>query len=458
MDAPVKLLLLLGGLAPGVLAAAAGAVGPVPGPGSGARDGWSETSRAAVVSAVRVGAACPAPPAAEPGESIARRVIRYLADDALEGRLAGSDGERCAAEFVAREFERIGLRPAGPDGGFFQEVPLASAINPHAPAGTGRNVIARLDGRDPELRNEFVVIGAHIDHLGRGAMGSLAPDEKGAIHNGADDNASGVGALVALAERLAANPPARSVLFLAFTGEESGLLGSEYFVNHPTVPLAQVRAMLNMDMVGRLEADPMLVYGVATAEEWRAMLDEAQVAHGVPMVYHGDGVGPSDHTSFYLKDIPVLHFFTNVHEDYHRPSDDWEKIDFEGVEKVVAVVEQIARGVADRREVLTLVRGQAPPPATTRGSGYGAYLGTVPDYSPADYGVRLSGVREGSPADEAGLRAGDIIVRFDDEEIADLVAMTEALRVRKPGDTVRITVLRDGATVTVTAKLGSRGS
>ena len=396
--------------------------------------------------------ACPAPPAATDIAS----VVRYLADDALEGRLAGSEGERCAGDYIAASFQRLGLQPAGENGTYFQQVPLASAMNPHAPPGTGRNVVARLEGSDPALRDEFIVIGAHYDHLGRGGFGSLAPDAN-EVHNGADDNASGVAALLAVAERLAANPPARSVIFVAFTGEESGLLGSAHYAAHPAAPLERTRAMLNMDMVGRLGAGPLIVYGTGTAAEWNGILDAAASAAGVELARKEDGYGPSDHTSFYLKDVPVLHFFTNTHDDYHRPSDDWERIDVRGIERVVAVVEAAARSVADRRAALTLRRGAGTPPSANQGRGYGAYLGSIPDYTPAERGVRIAGVREGSPAERAGLRAGDIIIAFDDQEIADIYAMTEALRARKPGDRVRIRVVREGREVTVTAVLGERG-
>jgi hypothetical protein len=406
------------------------------------------------------GQACPEPAAVTagvPGADVQPfAAVRYLADDALEGRLAGSDAERCAADYVAAEFARIGLRPAGPDGTFFQEVPLASAVNPHAPGGTGRNVIALLDGSDPALRDEAIVVGAHYDHLGHGGAFSLAPGER-AIHNGADDNASGVGALLAIAETLARGPrPARSVVFVAFTGEEFGLLGSSHYAAHPAVPLERTRAMLNLDMVGRLEDDPLLVYGVETAAEWRAIVRAAADAAGVPVVKHGDGFGPSDHTSFYARDIPVLHFFTNVHEDYHRPSDVWERVDADGLRRVSALAAEIAREVADRRPPLTLQRGAGAPQQAGAGTGYGAYLGTIPDFSPVEHGVKLSGVGAGSPAERAGLRQGDVIVAMNETEIADLYAFTDALRERRPGDEVRVTVLRDGARLTVRAVLGSR--
>lgn len=385
--------------------------------------------------------------------------VHYLSADALEGRLAGTPAERCAGDYIAAELRRIGLSPAGDDGTFFQSFSLASAMNPHAPGGTGRNVVAMLEGADPALRAEAVVIGAHYDHLGRGPMFSLAPEEAGAIHNGADDNASGVGALLAVAERLARGPrPARSVVFVAFTGEEFGLLGSGFFAENAPVPLERVSAMLNLDMVGRLGDGPLIVYGTETAEEWGELLGPAAAAAGVSFQGNGDGFGASDHTSFYARDVPVLHFFTNVHGEYHRPSDDVELIDAPGLLAVTDVVTRVARGVADRPARLTLRRGAGTPPSQQASmGGSGAYLGTVPDYAPAERGVRLSGVRDGSPAAAAGLRPGDVIVRFGEHEVGDLYDYTDALRAHKPGDSVRITVLREGGEATVTAVLGSRG-
>lgn len=402
---------------------------------------------------------CPARAALVGSLGQPQAAVRYLADDALEGRLAGSESERCAGDYIAAEFRRLGLRPAGDAGTFFQEVPLASAVNPHAPGGTGRNVVAMLEGADRRLRAEAVVVGAHYDHLGRGGTFSLAPDEKDAIHNGADDNASGVAALLVVAEQLSRGKrPARTVVFVAFTGEEFGLLGSAHYAANPTLPLERTRAMLNMDMVGRLEQGPLLVYGTETASEWNGLLAPAAAEEGISFVGHGDGYGASDHTSFYARDIPVLHFFTNVHDDYHRPSDDWEKIDYEGLRRVTSLVARLARAVADRPTALTLQRGVGTAPRMAEGRGYGAYLGTVPDFSPAERGVRISGVRAGSPAEQAGLQGGDVIVGMDEQEVADLYAFTDALRARRPGDRVRITVLREGQEVTVAAVLGSRSA
>ena len=403
---------------------------------------------------------CPDPASLTSGLSLPMAAVRYLADDALKGRLAGSDGERCAGDFIAREFARIGLKPGGENGTFFQSLDLASVLNPHAPGGTGRNVIATLEGADPELKREWVVVGAHYDHLGEGGASSLAPGER-AIHNGADDNASGVAAVLWVAERLAAGPrPARSVAFVAFTGEESGLLGSAHFMKHPTSGADAIVGMVNLDMVGRLNGGTLLVYGVGTALEWTALVEPAAARAGVVIATKGDGYGPSDHTSFYLKDVPVLHFFTNTHGDYHKPSDDWDKIDPKGLASVAAIVADVAAAAANSRPRLTLQRGAGEPPKPESGAsrGYGAWLGSVPDFTPVERGVKLSGVTKGSPADVAGILTGDIVVGLGTHEVADLQGMTDALRAHKPGDVVDVQVLRGGERVSLKVTLGSRAS
>lgn len=400
---------------------------------------------------------CPRIPAETAGRGLPFIAVRYLADDALEGRLAGSPGERCAGEFLAKRFARLGLEPGGEDGGWFQPVPLASHANPHAPGGTGRNVVGILRGGEPTLASEAVVVGAHYDHLGHGPFGSLAP-ESGAVHNGADDNASGVAALLAAAARLTADPPRRSIVFVAFTGEELGLLGSSRYAGAPAVPLDRTVAMLNMDMVGRLGDGPLIVYGTGTAREWEEILAEANRSLDLPLASQTTGYGPSDHTSFYARDVPVLHFFTNVHGDYHRPSDDWQKIDLEGVERVGELVARVARDVADGPEPPTLVEGAGAPPETGEGEGYGAWLGTVPDFTPVERGVRLAGVTEGSPAEAAGLWPGDVLVGLGGHEVGNLHDFTAALRAHRPGDEVELRVLRDGSEIVLHARLGSRSA
>ena len=396
-------------------------------------------------------AGCPAVEAVTGGEeSPVRETVRYLADDALAGRAAASAGERCAGAYIAWRLERAWVRPAG-TAGWFADVPIASVVNPHAAPGTGRNVIGVVEASNGAANARTVVVGAHYDHLGMGEHGSMHAGEP-AIHNGADDNASGVAALVAVAERLAREPAPVRVVFVAFTGEELGLLGSAHYVNAPAVGLDRTIAMINMDMVGRLADQPLIVNGAGTANEWGPLLERVAERFDVELAPSASGYGPSDQTSFYARDIPVLHFFTNVHGQYHRPEDDWQLIDYDGIERIAGMVEQIVRGIGDL-DGLTLVRMAPPAPAA---GGYGTYLGTIPDFTPVERGVKLSGVSAGSPAETAGFRAGDVVIRMGEHDIADLYALTDALRAHQPGDVVDVTVLRDGAEVTRSVTLTSR--
>ena len=335
--------------------------------------------------------------------------VRTLSDDRWGGRLIGSPGADSAAQFLATRFRSAGLI-ASPIGWFqvftvSRDAPAAA----HSGIGgvTGRNVLGVLPGRDPKRRDEIVVVGAHYDHLGLGGFGSLDPDSTGKIHNGADDNASGAAALVDIAARLAAARLARTVVFIAFSGEEEGLLGSEYYVKHPVFPLASTYAMVNLDMVGRLHDDRLLVFGSATATEFPALLDSLNAGPKFDLRTRGDGFGPSDQSSFYAAGKPVLHLFTDLHEDYHRTTDDWEKINADGLEKVSIFTATIVKALANRPSSLTFVN-QPPPSASSNVAvtpGYGAYLGTVPDMSDNPGGVRITGVRAGSPAEKGGSEA-----------------------------------------------------
>jgi hypothetical protein len=397
-------------------------------------------------------------------DAMAQNDIRYLSSDSLGGRLVGTAGADSAAAFIARRFKQSGLQ-ASPVG-WFQEFVVAKDAAAAQSAGIGgaatRNVIGVLPGRDPKLRNEIVIVGAHYDHLGLGKFGSLDPDSTGAIHNGADDNASGIAALFRIADTLAAMPPARTVVFLAFSGEEEGVLGSSWYVQHPVFPMAAVTAMVNLDMVGRLRHDRLIVYGVETATQFPALLDSLNATAKFDLKASGDGYGPSDHQSFYLAGKPVLHIFTDLHEDYHRSTDDWDKINADGLVRV-AYFAAIVEAIGDRRAPLTFVK--APPPQPHAGAapaatpGYGAYLGTIPDMAGgSEGGVRVSGVRPGSPAEAAGLQADDVLVAIGDMKTPDLQAMTDALRAHKPGDKVELQVLRGGQPVTLTATLGTRNN
>jgi aminopeptidase YwaD len=349
------------------------------------------------------------------------------------------------------------------------------------------NVVGILAGSDPTLQNETIVIGAHYDHLGRGGEGSLAPRE-GEIHHGADDNASGVAGVLELARMFAAQQPRprRTLVFIAFSGEEEGLLGSNYYVNHPIVPLANTVAMINMDMIGRMKDNKLIVGGVGTATEWRPSLaaansaerlkvtarpdstseisnaNSAGVLREVPIVTGSngqvvasivldrsfelslseDGYGPSDHSSFYAKQVPVLFFWTGTHEDYHKPSDTADKINYPDEARIVALVARVVHDVAgnDKRPTYAVAKSES----TGRSLGFRVYLGTIPNYADATDGLLLDGVRDDSPAAKAGIKAGDKIVKLADREVKNVYDYTAALGEMKAGQEYEVELMRGG--------------
>jgi hypothetical protein len=319
--------------------------------------------------------------------------------------------------------------------------------------GRAWNVIGLLRGNDPALRDQAIVVGAHYDHLGLGGETSLAPSRFGEIHPGADDNASGVAGVIGLARQFAAaGGSRRTVVFVAFAGEEMGLLGSTQYVRDPAVPLEGTVAMLNMDMIGRLREDRLYVFGVDTGKEFREALERANRVTALQLQFRGDGYGPSDHTPFYAKDRPVLFFFTGPHEDYHRPSDTPEKVNAPGVERVLRLIAGVLREIADGPAPVTFVRAAPSTPPRSRGSGagYGPYFGVIPEFGQAEEGVKLGGVRADSPAEKAGLLAGDLIVRFDGRVVRNLEDFVFFLRGKRAGDRVEV-VYRRGTEVRTTS-------
>jgi Zn-dependent M28 family amino/carboxypeptidase len=318
------------------------------------------------------------------------------------------------------------------------------------------NVIGVLPGADARLRKEAVVIGAHYDHIGLGYYGARDASSEGVIHNGADDNASGIAVLLELAKKFAAQKQPRTLVFVAFTGEELGLFGSRHYVDHPTVPMESTRAMINLDMVGRMRDRRVTVFGTATAKEFEDWVRRAGDGLGLQTATPPGQVGRSDSASFYAKDVPVLHFFTGTHEDYHRPGDDWEKLNVEGMALVSTMVQRTVEKIASAPEPLQFVKGAAGAASVGSGQGYGAYLGTIPDFAEIEKGVRISGVQAGSPAQTAGLKEGDVIIRVAEIEVANLEDLTFVLRQKAAGDTVQIVVLRQGEPVTLHAVLGKR--
>jgi hypothetical protein len=324
-----------------------------------------------------------------------------------------------------------------------------------------RNVVGLLRGRDS---TRTLVLGAHYDHLGYGGPSSLAPNEH-APHVGADDNASGVSAILLAAEHLGARAkrgwkPAHSIVFVAFSGEEIGLVGSSHFTDDPPKPLESIEAMVNLDMVGRLREDKLQVMGVGTASEFPALAQAVNAAAPgarFALKTSEDGYGPSDHQSFYKKNIPVLMLFTGAHADYHKPSDTWDKLNYAGLTRVSAYAQALVESLDARpKPSFTKAKSDASPGRIAGGGGYGAWLGTIPDYMQTEGGVLLSGVRDGSPAQKAGLAANDVIVRFDGIRVDNIYDYTFALRTRKPGQDVRITVKRGGQSVDLVATLGRR--
>lgn len=342
------------------------------------------------------------------------------------------------------------------------------------------NVVGILDGSDPTLKNETIVIGAHYDHLGHGGAGSLAPRE-GEIHHGADDNASGTAGVLELARLFTEGRPRprRTIVFIAFSGEEEGLLGSNYYVNHPIVPLANTVAMINMDMIGRLKDKNLIVGGVGTAQEWRPMIEAQNLLEsttvtatagtssnrsprGFPMVVasngrpivtsdsakmfsltlNEDGFGPSDHSSFYAKQIPVLFFWTGTHADYHKPSDTAEKINYDGEVGILKLAARLVHEIAasDKRPAYTVAKTES----TGRSTGFRIYLGTIPNYADSKDGLLLDGVRDDSPAARAGLKAGDKVVKLAGRDLRNVYDYTYALGEMKAGQEYEVEVVRGG--------------
>jgi len=327
--------------------------------------------------------------------------------------------------------------------------------------GTTANVIGILPGRDPVLKEEAVVIGAHYDHLGLGGENSLAPYAFNTVHPGADDNASGIAALMALARAfVAAGGARRTLVFVAFSGEEIGLLGSYHYVKHPPVPIERTVAMINLDSVGRLRDQRLYVQGVGSGEGLGKIVKQASRGLGLELTLRDDGFGPSDHTAFYAEERPVLHFFTGPHLDYHRPSDTVDKINAEGLRVVTTVAYRTAAAIADRPAPIAYLRTRGSPPSEgggERASGYGPYFGSIPDFSESKIpGVLLGGVRPGSPAEQAGLKAGDIIVNFAGVTVKNLEDLTFALKTKRPGDLVEVIFLRAGKTQQAQATLQQR--
>jgi hypothetical protein len=377
-----------------------------------------------------------------------KKDITYLASDKLKGRGTGSKGEKSAARYISGEFKKIGLQPKGTDG-YFQPFTFKHQVNPKDSSSpvemrNGKNVIGYLDN-GAELT---VVIGAHYDHLGLGHdHNSLDANPVGQIHNGADDNASGTAGVMELARYYASNGVKEkfNFLFICFSGEELGLIGSKKFCESPTIDLSKVDYMINMDMIGRYSdtARTLIIYGVGTAPDWVPMLDQMRTKFH--MKKDSAGVGPSDQTSFYLKDIPVLHFFTGQHSDYHKPSDDVEKINFEGEKMVLELIINII----SKTESLPKLKFLQTKNPNAGSHVYKVTMGVMPDYAFEGKGMRVDGVTEGKPAAAAGVQKGDVIIQLGDTTVNNTMDYMKALGNFKKGDTTKLKLLRDGKEMTL---------
>jgi len=380
-----------------------------------------------------------------------------LADDAMGGRQTGTAGELMAAAYIEARMMEIGLEPKGTEGTFMQTFTFKASTNPHEQAEftnltqegavTGVNVVGYIDNQ----AEKTVVIGAHYDHLGTGGEGSLYRDDETSIHNGADDNASGVAVMLKIANALRQaqsdkdNQEQSNYLFIAFSGEEIGLLGSNYFVKNPTIDTKKVSYMINMDMVGRLNEEKVVaVYGVGTSPRFKQALF-ANNDQGLTISEHDSGVGPSDHTSFYLADIPVLHFFTGQHSDYHKPSDDTEKLNYEGMEKISKYLLNIVNDL-DSAEKLTFRKTKNESEEVP---AFKVALGVVPDYLYSGEGMRIDGVSEEKPAQKAGMQKGDTVLKLGDQDTPDMMSYMKALSTFDEGQSTVVMFKRNGELMTV---------
>lgn len=370
--------------------------------------------------------------------------VVYLASDLLAGRESGKKGEELAAMYIASRFEKMGLKPLGTEGGWFQTFEFNYKHNPHAEGGeerSGKNVLAYLDNDAPTT----VVVGAHYDHLGMGGIGSLHTGQAD-IHNGADDNASGVASLLYIAEQLSKGRATQNnYLFMAFSAEELGLVGSKYWVGNPTLPLEKINYMLNMDMVGRLNEEKVLsINGVGTSPAWKEILPKIDVA-GISIQTTDSGIGASDHTSFYLADLPAIHFFTGLHTEYHRPSDDAELLNYEGIKEtsdyILAVIDQL-----DGAEKLAFTKTKDD--TGRKAAQFKVSLGVMPDYVHSGTGMRIDGVIDGRPAAAAGLEKGDVIIKIGAMKVKDIYDYMEGLSKLKAGDKTTIVIKRGEEEIT----------
>ena len=371
--------------------------------------------------------------------------INYLADNKLEGRQTGSKGEQIAADYIADRFKVLKIDAKGTDS-YFQDFSFNKSSNPHEQVTFedtdnenqifSKNVIGFIDNG----AKNTVVIGAHYDHLGYGGQGSLYVGKE--IHNGADDNASGTALMLDLANQLKFDNFNNNYLFIGFSGEEMGLLGSNYFVKNPTIDLSSINYMINLDMVGRLKEDKSLaIYGVGTSPIFKQTINSNNDSFNI--IENESGVGPSDHTSFYINDIPVLHFFTGQHADYHKPSDDPDKINYQGVKEISDYIFSLISDLNDNGRIAfrkTKNESEEVP-------RFKVSLGVMPDYMFNKGGMRIDAVTEDRPGYKAGLIKGDVVIKLGGDDVEDMMSYMKALSKFESGDTTFVVVKREQDTI-----------
>ena len=368
-----------------------------------------------------------------------RSVVKFLASDDLEGRLVGTPGEVKAAKWIADRYQEIGLVSMKEYEGYYHRFTLNKKPNPHSLTPTGEintmNIVGHIDNKTEHT----VIIGAHYDHLGYGHFGTLW-DGDPEVHNGADDNASGVAVLLSVAKELVNGPKNNNYIIMAFSGEEEGLWGSNYWVKNANIDLSTINYMINLDMVGRLNTERSLaISGTGTSPTWEKHLDKTN-KFNFKLVKKESGVGPSDHTSFYNNDIPVLHFFTGQHSDYHKPSDDYEKVNFKGMKDIAMYITDLVSrldGKGKLKFTKTVDESDAVP-------DFKVTLGVMPDYLFDGKGMRIDGVKDNRPASNAGIEKGDVVIKMGDLNISNMMSYMEALSAFNPGETVDVIIERNG--------------
>ncbi len=373
--------------------------------------------------------------------------IEYLASDKLAGREPGTKGEKLAYTYIQKEFKQYGLKPQGSKG-YLQPFTYRTMLSVHDTIGngakkSGTNVIGFLDNG----ATKTIVIGAHFDHLGNHEHSSSLDKNKKLIHKGADDNASGTAGVLALAKYFAGNGVTEkcNFLFMCYSAEEDGLIGSKYFTNNPTVEMSTISCMLNMDMIGRLNdsSQRVTVFGIGTSPAYTNIF--ANIHTPLKVGYDSSGIGPSDQTSFYLKNIPVLHFFSGQHSDYHKSTDDADKINYTGEIAILEMMKQVIEQLADLPSIPFTATKQ---PEQARVS-FKVTLGVMPDYSFEGKGVKVDAVTEGKPAQVAGIMGGDVVTKMGDMEINNIYDYMKALSNFKKGDEAPVEVLRNEKKVSV---------